>query len=482
MSQPAVSITELDGALGVLPPSAGKIYALAGVSSSGTLNAPAVYARISDIVAAFGVGPLVEAAAHFIELYGKPVVIVRTGQTTAGSADAVVFTGSGTSVVTEDGSTDPSDDYEVYFRVVAGGTIGVTGITLQYSLDNGRTFSPVTALGTANTFTVPSSNVKVDFAAGTLVAADFFTFRTHAPKWNTTEIGTALDALKNTVLSWDIVHVVGDIAGADFDAIETKILAMAASGRYRSWIGNFRMPTLAESEASYKTAFDTAFSARATTHGNICAGAVKMVSSVGGRQYRRPFSFIVAAREASVSEETNIADINLGALRCSIRDANGNPDEHDESVNPGLDDSRATVARTFDGIQGVYVNRSRILSADGSDFRLFAHRRVMNLANEALRIYFLRRLNKPVLVNKTTGFILESEAQEIETGALQVMRAALLTKPKASDAQFALSRTDNLLSTQTLTGDARVVPLGYPEFITLTLGFLNPALQVVRAA
>jgi hypothetical protein len=58
------------------------------------------------------------------------------------------------------------------------------------------------------------------------------------------------------------------------------------------------------------------------------------------------------------------------------------------------------------------------------------------------------------------------------------MASVLLAKPKASAVQFLLSRYDNLLATKTVTGDARIVPLAYPEFVTLTVGFYNPALQV----
>jgi hypothetical protein len=61
------------------------------------------------------------------------------------------------------------------------------------------------------------------------------------------------------------------------------------------------------------------------------------------------------------------------------------------------------------------------------------------------------------------------------------MRSVLTAKPKASGIQFSLSRTDNLLSTRTLNGTARVIPLAYPETIQLQVGFLNPALQVVAA-
>lgn len=488
MSQPAVTITELDGALGILPTTAGRLFAIVGVSSSGPLDTPATFARVSDITAIYGDGPLVEAAAYYIEKYGRPVVIVRTGQTNPGSfpdGAVTVQTGTGTSVVTVDNvGTAPHDDYEFYFEVVTGGTIGIAGVTFRWSLDGGRTKSPVTALGVAALFIFPGSGgVQINFAVGTLVAGDTVTFGGNAPKWDTTEIGTALDALFASTVAWENAHVVGDLTGADFDVIDPKFTGGATSGKYRGWMGHTRMPLtplgVVETEAAYLIALSAIFDSKATVHGEICAGAAQTISSVSGRQYRRPTSFSIAALEQSVSEEINIADVNLGVVQgVSIRDANGNALHHDESLNPGLDDARFTVLRTWEGIQGVYVNRPRILSAAGSDFDLFTKRRVLNLAHGALRAYFIRRLNKPILVDAASGFILESEALEIESGAIAAMRSVLLAKPKASGVQFVLSRTDNLLSTKTLNGTARVIPLAYPEFIDLEVGFLNPALQV----
>ncbi len=480
MSQPSVIITELDGALGVREPSDGKL-ALVGVASAGTANSPATYARVTDVVAAFTSGPLVEAAAHYIERYGKPVILVRTGQTVVGiegTLDATLFTG--TSVPTLD-TTDPNDDYEAVVKFITGGTIGVAGITYQYSLDGGRTYSPVTALGTATTIVLPGTGgVNLDFAAGTIVAGSILSFRTTAPNWNSSELGTALDALAASAVAWELCEIVGPIDGTSFDTIETKFAAMFAAGKYRAWVGNTRMPTLGESEATYLAAMNTIFSAKAALFGNLCAGACKLTSSVSGRKYKRPVAFVVAGREASSSEEVNTADVNLGPLvGVSIRDDNGNVYEHDESVNPGLDDGRFTVLRTWDGLAGVYINRSRLFSAAGSDYRLLTHRRVINLAHAVLRAYFIRRCNKPIRVNATTGYILESEAQEIENGARQALEAVLTRKPKASAVSFTLSRTDNLLSTSTMNGDGRVTPLAYPETIALKVGFTNPALQVV---
>lgn len=484
MTQPAVNLTEQDGQLGVLPPSAGRLLALIGAAPSAVLavDTPATYGRVKDLVTALVRGPLLEAAAHALEKYGKPVCVVRTADTVAGAASAVTFTGTGTSAITVDTVTDePEDDYEVVFVVTLGGTIGTGPISFKYSLDGGRNYSAEVSLGTANTYNIPGSGVQLDFGVGDLDTGDKATFRTTAPQWNAAELGAGLDALKASTVNWEGVEAVGAVDGTSFDTLETKITGMAASGKNHWWIGNCRVPNIGESEATYLGAMNTIFSAKSTKHGALCYGACEVISSVSGRKYMRPVSFIAGALESSKSEEVNCADINLGALPCSIRDDNGNPKHHDESANPGADDGRFYTLRTWEGYPGVYVNRPRLFSVEGSDFQLVPHRRVMNIARDVLRNYFIRRLNKPVRVDATTGFILEAEALEIERGATAALRTALTTKPKASAAVFVLSRTDNLLSSKTLTGDARVTPLAYPEIADISLSYFNPALQVVAA-
>lgn len=492
MSQPNVSMTERDGATGVLPPSSGALHAIIGVSSKGALNTPATFASVPALVAAFGGGPLVEAAAHYIELYSRQVVVVRTGQTTAGSATAVDDDDvAGTSVVTRDVAVVPVDDLEVVVRIVTGGTLGVTGITLQWSIDGGSSWSPVTALGTAMSFTLPAPTpagspapgVKFDFAAGTLIAGDTFSTRTSAPQWDGTEIGEALEALRLTAAVWRDAHVVGPIDATLFDAIEAKFVSMSSAHDPHGWTGNVRIPTIGETEADYLASVSAAFAAKVTVLGALCAGACDLTSSVSGRKQLRPISFAVAAREAASDEQVNNAAIRRGALRnVSIRDVNGNPKHHDESANPGLDDARFTVLRTWRRRPGVFINRSRIFSAPTSDFRLFAHRRVMNLARRAVVSYLEERLNEEVRVNPDTGYILESDAKSIEAGARAAMRAVGLGGTKASGYSFALSRTDNLLALPRLNYQTRVVPLGYAEELVGDIAFENPALSVQAVA
>lgn len=481
MTQPNVTITELDGALGVLPPTSGALFAIVGPCSSGPFDTPAAFARVTDIQANFTNGPAVEAAAHYIERYGRAVLFVRSNANVAAVLGSVDVTGVvGTSVVTATGT--PADNVELKVKVLTGGTIGVAGITYQLSADAGRNYGPITSLGTANTLVVPDSlGVTFHFAAGTLLANDTWSVLATAATWNSADIQTSLAALKATQQLWEIVQIVGPIDASTVVTIDAAISGMASVGKYKAWVGNTRIPAVGESESAYASAL-AGFAADSSKFGSLYAGGCKLTSSVSGRRYRRPVSVATAAREASVEQHINIADPNLDALPgVTIRDVNGNPDEHDETVSPGLDDLRFGTLRTWDGYGGAYVNRPRLFSPTGSDFQLMPHRRVLNLTHEALRVYFIRRLNKPVLVSKLTGFILEAEASEIEKGALAVMRSTLLATPKASAIQFSLSRTDNLLSTRTLTGQARVIPLAYPEFVHLDVGFFNPALQLVAA-
>jgi hypothetical protein len=480
MTLPAVIITQIDGGLGVQAPAGGNLLAVVGPSSSGPLLVPSTYARPKDIQTAFGSGPLVEEGCLWAQRYGRPILAVRTASDTPGSYAAVVVTGvTGTSVPTA-GAAVPVDDYDAYVKVVTGGTIGVAGITYQWSLDGGRTLSAVTALGVANSITIPNSGVQIALGAGTLIAGDVIQVSTSQPVSSAAHIANAMSALAASNVPWEFVQFATPLDGAAFDAIETSFAALFAAGKYRSWQGSFRRPNVGETEAAYKTAFDAAFGARTTIVGSVYAGDAKVASAVSGRLYRMRTIAAVGPLQASVSEEINIADIGLGPLSgVQISDDNGNPENHDESANPGLDDSRAGTLRSWSNRVGVFVTRPRILCPVGSDFTIVPYRRVMNLFLTTLFLYLQERLMKPIRVSKKTGLILESEAVEIEKGALARLRPVLLAKPKASGIQFGVSRADDLLATKTLTCDGGLIPLAYPETILLSAGFINPALQLV---
>ena len=478
--QPSVNETELQNALGVIP-SGSKALACVGVSSSGTVATPAGYGSKTALVADFGYGPLVEMGCRAID-QGIVALVCRTGQTTAATTTVPALAGTGTSVPTADSTNAPLDSFQVYIKIIAGGTRGTTGITYKWSVDGGRTLSPTTALGTAVIIALPAdTGVVIALAAGTLVAGDIITCTTVAPCPNATEVGTALTALQTTTSDWKVAGLAFPLSATLFDQVETNFAAMSVAGKPRAYVGGFRIPTDGESESTYKAAFDTAFSAKATVYGSICAGAAQISSAYSGRAYRRGIAFHVAPETARRDEHVNIADVGLGpAVGVSLTDANGNNVYHDESINLGLDDSRACVLRTWpDGPQGVYVNTPQIMCAAGGDFSRMPYRRVMNLARITCRLYLIFRLNHEIRVNATTGFILEEEALDIEAGINARLKAVLGGAPKASGWSAAVRRNENILSTKTLSVDVRIIPLAYPETINETIGFTNPALKTI---
>lgn len=472
MSSPGITITERDGAIGVLP-NGKRLYACVGISSKGPLNTPAAYARTQDVIATFGEGPNVEAACLYIDTYSRPCVVVRTGSGVVGTVSAVDSVKAGTSVVTVAASPTPKDDLEIVLTIIKGGTRGTPGVTYTVSLDAGRTPGPETALGAGTSIAIADAGITLELAAGTFVTGDTHAVSTTAPNYTADELATALEALKLTAINWEIVNATGPAEATRIVKLNDKLVSMAAAGKYCVFLTSARIPAIEETEAEYLEDLSEALTG-STKYGAVCAGGCKTISAISGRVQRRPISFAVGALQASVDEHINIADTNLGELPgVVIRDANGNPDEHDEIINPGLDDARFLTLRTQDGA-GVYVNRPRLFSAAGSDFRTIPDRRVINLAHVALRSYFKRRLNTRILVNETTGFILEREAREIELGAIAAMRSLLMAAPKASGVNFKLSRTDNILATSTLTGQGFVIPLGNVEFIDLEVSYFNP--------
>lgn len=597
MSRPNVNITTLDGQLGVLPPTLGRPLVVMGVCTSGPLNTPTPLARVEDIVSQFTGGPAAELAAHYVSRYGRSVIMLRTAQDVPGAylseIDAEDGTVSalddddfaGTSVPTIDGSPapdptgayqvavlfpiggtigvtgivyqisldggstfgaaqglgtateintgigvtlnfaagtitggsilrfsttapilasagaleitraddstsvptidedfEPLDDFQCRIKFTAGGTIGVAGIKYQLSLDDGRNYGPVLALGTATAIefadtAVDGEAITVNLGAGTIDEDDEFAFPTVAPAPSTPNVTAACTAMGLSVLDWESLACTAPTTTGIFDAIDTLMLSMYASGRYPSAYLGARLPVGAESLATYFASVNGALGSKASTYIDLSYHACEIVSAISGRQYRRPVMFVAAPFEASQSEEVNAGDPTLGALPCVITDALGNPKYHNEDLFPGPDDARFTTLRTIAGKQGVYLNRARLFSAAGSDFRLHTYRRVFNIALAAARAYFVNRLNKPVRVDKATGKILEKERLEIQSGANAALRSVLLTKPKASDVVVSVSKLDNILSTNTLTVSIRITPLGYTEFIEIDAGFRNPALQ-----
>jgi hypothetical protein len=252
---------------------------------------------------------------------------------------------------------------------------------------------------------------------------------------------------------------------------------IAAVGKLHAALMHVRTPNAGESDAAYQTAMAVISAAHSSRYMDVCAGDCEVTSPISGRRYRRSPIFSIAAREASLSQEQNSAQISLGPLPSTvIKDDLGNPKYHDEFISPGLDDLRYCVLRSFEGRAGAFINQPTIFSSVGSDFVILPYRRVMNLARSISRTEMELVLSAPIRVDPTTGFIDPRDAARIEARVTQQLKLALGQQPMVSDVVYVLNRTDNILALRKLRTQLRVTPLGYPTTIEEEDGFVNPAL------
>ncbi len=171
---------------------------------------PRVHSSWKSVYDQHGYSDALEYVALHIEATRKPAIFVGIPIVTAGFYGQNDASGvTGTSVITVTGTVLTNIDGLV--RVTTGGTIGTTGIVLSVSADGGRTYKAV-KLGTASTYTFPYLGCVLNFAAGTLVASDVYTFKATAPMWDSAGVAsvrTALAAQQKLARSW---MAIGDVA------------------------------------------------------------------------------------------------------------------------------------------------------------------------------------------------------------------------------------------------------------------------------
>lgn len=480
MSIPQVILTQLDGALGVIPPTQGDTAVVIAPANDGPVNLPAAFADPRYLVSNYDTGPLVELGSYLIAKGGKAVVVVRSEATSDGEPGTIDVSGvTGTSVASFDPAATADDEYEIYVEVVNGGTVGVDGITYKHSRDNGRTKSAETALGVATSITIPDSGgVVIDLDPGTIVAGDVIRSRTIPPTESTSDLQTSFAALQASIYAWDFVALGNVVDATKFAALDTWMQTLWSKGKHKKFLANTRGPDVGESEAVYLAAMAAAFGAYSSLFGALSYGYVKTLSAVSSSQLRRPAAWAAAAWAAKLKNPSrdDMAAPVLGPLPSDVQlTLAGNPDEHNEETNPGADTARFLTLRTIEGFTGTYVTRPRIFSPVGSDFVWWQYRSVMNRVADAVRRELTKRLRAPVRVSKKTGFILEQDAVDIENGVNAAVEAVVGAGPDVSAHRFVLSRTDPLLSNPLLNGSERIVPLAYPDQIGVTLGFVNPA-------
>lgn len=488
MPSNSVKMTIQSNALNALFLPASRTQLKIGCSSAGGAAQPKLYASTQQLVNDFGYGPGVQAAALVLDKGGK-VIFAKCAATTAGTATAVVHTGTGTSVVTVTGA--PYDTYFVLVTITLGGTIAAGPISFTYSLDAGRTTSPVQSLGVAVTFAIPNTNITLNFAAGNTVAGDTFTFGTTEPKWASTDVQACINAVaaQLNTFSWDSgIHVVGKASASEAATLAGYVANLATQYFVYTRLmletvdavsgGNAAYGAGATTEATWMTAIQADYAATANDLLCVGAGHYNITSPVDSRQYRRPMSWVAAVRETLVLPHVHLGRVADGNLPALATAANDGFVYHDETVVPGLDGARFMALMSIPGKIGMFVKNPNMMSQLGSDFSILPYGRVMDVGCNVARLYLLNYVNDTVRLDAKTGYILERDARTIESGGTTQLQIALVAPGDASSVKMTIARNDAIQQTKILNATVRILALGYILEIDVNIGFSNPSFSV----
>jgi hypothetical protein len=466
MTLPGVSQSVLDGQLGVTQAASG-VPVFFGTSSSGTTNTLYTFARPSAVTAALGEGELADALCLTLHVAGGTVHAFKTEGTVAAANSAVTASGGGPDVTVAGTATN---HYDAVVTVVAGGVLG-TG-TFTYSLDGGKTTSPILTIPSGGTYLIPGTGITATFEAGTYVAAETYSFTTTPATYNSADLATAITAALAVNEIWSFPVFTGYSATASaaatlFSAIDGHMTSMANSFRYLHAI----MSTGADDPGDVNTAFDAVESRRIWPLYSKIRAAIPN-TMVGRGSPKLPTAYHAAARAAQVKASTSPAWVELGGLTGASE-----PDFDERQNGEILHNHKITAPTTYIGRSGVYLTNALLKSPAGSDFKYWQWGRVTDIASLTTYQGVLPYTNSsPRVLTDGSGKIDPRDAARINGRVNNGLTDNLLnpttdegTKGFVSAANFAVDQTVNILTSSTIEGNTRLVPRAQTQNITTTV-------------
>jgi hypothetical protein len=488
---PSVKISKSDFATGSVAPQPTGMLAIIAASVTGTQNQAASYARDDLVLNNFGYGPLTEYASYCLQVGQKPVIPIRPTTAVAAAYGAITTANQGTGTSTCTSTGTPLDEYDLLVSIVAGGTVGASGLTYTYSLDGGDSVSGVTAVPATSPATLNlnapdgTTLAQLQLGAGTVVAGETFQAFTTRATPNNSDLTAALEALRISRQGWEGVLIDCGYNSGTVGVIDTWLTGLEAVGQFHFAIINTRHKTqpvpTAETEAAYATAMQSLTSGDASIR--VCVGtdAADYVSTITGISQPRPTAMFLAARAMLIPVGEDPAYVGRGNLPgATIADTRGNPRWHDEDLYPDLDSLRLVTLRSFapGGPQGVYITNANVLSPSGSDYVWLQHVRTMNLACSIAWQVLMGQLSIGVgkkAPDPVTGqiYIQEKDAQRIE--GLVNAGFAVPLKGQVTAVEFTLARNDDLSSnsSSTVHGTVALESLAYAKNFAITTSFVK---------
>lgn len=467
MTLPGVSQTVLDGQLGVSSANGGLPPVFFGTSSAGTANTLYSFAKPSAVTAAIGEGELPDALCLALQVAGGTVHAFKTAGSVAAANSAVTASGGGPTVTVAGTATN---HYDAILTIIVGGALGTA--TFTYTLDGGKTTSPVFTVPAGGSYLIPGTGITATFPAGTYVADETYSFTTTPATYNSADLSTAITAALAVNELWSFAVFTGYSATASaaatlYSAIGGHLTSFANAFRYMRAI----MSTGADTPGDVNTAFDAVEDRRIFLAYSRSRQAIAN-TIVGRGNPHLPLAIQAAARCAQIKASTSPAWVDLGGL------TGASEAEFDERQNGEiLHSHKINAPTTYIGRSGVYLTNGLLNSPAGSDFKYWQWGRITDIASTVTYQGMLPYVNSsPRVLPNGTGFIDPRDAARMNGRVNGGLTDNLInpttdegTKGFVSGANFAVDQTVNILTSSTVEGATRIVPRAQTQNINTTV-------------
>ena len=313
------------------------------------------------------------------------------------------------------------------------------------------------ATGTDATYAIPHTGVTLTFPAGTYVLDTTYSFTTTEPRFTTTDLGLALDALRSSGVQFGDVFV----AVRPVDGSETRLFADYLSARAASWgagtpkkVALFAMGASVGAAGS-PAANDLDVKAEMTGHSDpyVCVahGDTYMTGSNLIGKARRPASFALAIRMASYRLSSDPGNGEQPPLEsCSARSPDGTTKaRNEETATTKMQSQGFTTLRENDRREQV-CTRGRTRAAPSSKLR---HLGVMRMATMGAR-ELIPWANGYVNADRNLaadGTLLGADADNIEAVGTARFEQLLVGPEHASSCRLLVGRTEQIEVTDNIT-------------------------------
>lgn len=466
----SINVTVEDGNLGRSTVEGSGVQVTIGVSDV-TSTVPLLITntmKVEAIKEKLGYTPLADACMDAAENGLKENYALPVPADIQGVIGEITHSGEGTGSISVEGN--PNNVYQVVVEITETGSLN-DGL-FRYSIDGGNIFTEEQVIPMSGTYEMPKTGLTLKFTVEdespqVFIEGDAYSFETTEPTLNNQSVLQAVEQLKNSNISFEIVHIVG---------VSGKALWAALQQEAEELLDIYKKPVIFLVEG------------RAVREGETLdeylAAMKEERRGINSIYLCVSLSYGIYTRKDLSTRNINLAGVLSGlfgqakeslSVGC-VREFPISSAKLLQLIPEGigdyaklLDEAGYTVFRQYTGLEDYYVSNAKTLASEDSDFPYVENVRVLN------------RIIREVTKRATENIQQEIDPEEIETSVKKIESEMNIAMDDCLDDKIISSgevtidtENVNILVDETLDVSAEWVPMGTARVFNISFGVQNP--------